>query len=647
MYKKKELESIFIEVINPQGKNIIVGCVYRHPCMDLSLFNDTYLRDLLDKLICENKTIIIMGDFNADILKYDSDRAIAEFVDLMYSNFLLPYICAPTRITSHSRTLIDNIFSNNIEEGNISGNIITTISDHYAQILLMKNLTTIKSPSSDIFQHNFKNFNKNLFESDLKNINWDLILKTNNNNVDNSFEEFFTTFNAILDRHAPIKKLSKKEIKLQQKPWITKGILTSIMKKNRIYKKLSRTKNIEKKNTLKIQFKHYRNSILKITNSSKAMHFNHFFDTNKQNYHKIWQGIKEIINISKNKKQFINSINNKIETTHDPFKIANTFNEFFSNIAKKIEGNITTTFKTHTDYLTDASPNSFFIYPTTSKEVESIINTLKNNKTTGPYSIPTKILKTYKTILSQPISELVNLSFTNGVFPKILKTASVTPIHKKGDKLECNNYRPISILSNISKLIEKLMHLRLYLFLEQNQVLYKLQFGFRNKHSTNLALIEITEKIRKACDEGLYACGIYLDFQKAFDTVNHSILLSKLEHYGIRGTTNNWFRSFICDRLQFTTINGQNSNQNKITHGVPQGSVLGPLLFIIFINDLHKAVQHSNVHHFADDTNLLLINKSLKKIKKLVNHDLKLITHWLRANKISLNANKTEIVIFR
>ena len=151
----------------------------------------------------------------------------------------------------------------------------------------------------------------------------------------------------------------------------------------------------------------------------------------------------------------------------------------------------------------------------------------------------------------------------------------------------------------------------------------------------------------KACDQGLFACGVYLDLKKAFDTVNHNILLSKLHHYGIRGKANNWFKSFLVNRNQYTSINNTNSTSEKVMYGVPQGSVLRPLLFFIFINDLHVSVRNSTIHHFADDSNLLLISKSLKQINKLINHDLSLLVQWLRLNKISLNTSKTKILIFR
>ena len=188
---------------------------------------------------------------------------------------------------------------------------------------------------------------------------------------------------------------------------------------------------------------------------------------------------------------------------------------------------------------------------------------------------------------------------------------------------------------------------KLYSFFERNNCLYNFQFGFRHRHSTTHTLVKICDQIQKAIDKGQFACGVFIDLQKAFDTVNHKILLSKLSYYGVRSNALDWFESYLTMRTQYVTISGSTSEKANIIHGVPQGSVLGPLLFLIYINDLHKAIMHSTVHHFADDTNLLYINKSAKKINKHINHDLRLLSDWLRANKISLNVDKTELVLFR
>ena len=253
-----------------------------------------------------------------------------------------------------------------------------------------------------------------------------------------------------------------------------------------------------------------------------------------------------------------------------------------------------------------------------------------------------------KELIAEPLAEIINLSLTTGVYIDKLKISKIIPIYKeKGSKYESKNYRPISLLSNINKIIEKIMHKRLYNFLEEQGSIYDNQFGFRKNHSTNHALLHLTEDIRQAIDSNKFACGVFIDLQKAFDTVDHNILLKKLEHYGIRGVANDWFKSYLKNRKQYVSISGYDSNLRNIDFGVPQGSVLGPLLFLIYINDLHKAIKFCVTRHFADDTNLLIYNNSLKQLQKDLNYDLKQLCNWLKSNKISLNCSKTELAIFR
>ena len=211
---------------------------------------------------------------------------------------------------------------------------------------------------------------------------------------------------------------------------------------------------------------------------------------------------------------------------------------------------------------------------------------MKTNKACGLNSIPTKILKLFKKEFLKPLSEIINLSFNQGVFPNLLKIANVIPIHKKDDKLDCNNYRPISLLSNISKIYEKCMHIRLKNFLRMNKLFFSHQSGFRNGYSTNHALTSLTEMIRKAIDEDKFACGVFIDLQKAYD---------------VRRVSYQWFKSYLTGRQQYATTAHQKSDHCNINYGVAQGSVLGPLLFLLYINDLNQTALHSKVHHFADD----------------------------------------------
>ena len=234
-----------------------------------------------------------------------------------------------------------------------------------------------------------------------------------------------------------------------------------------------------------------------------------------------------------------------------------------------------------------------------------------------------------------------------GVFPSVLKTAKVVPVFKKDSKLHYSNYHPISLLSNIEKILEKLMYKRLYTFLNNNNIIYSLQFGFRQQYFTSHALINIAENIRKALDYGNIGCGVFVDLQKALDTVDHQILLAKLNHYEICGVSKDWFKSYLSNCSQYISINGYKSGLAAINCGVHQGSVLGPLLFLLYINDLNQAIKFCKVHHFADDTNLLCLSNSIKKLNKLVHANLKHLVNWLNTNKISLNVKKMEMVIFK
>ena len=270
--------------------------------------------------------------------------------------------------------------------------------------------------------------------------------------------------------------------------------------------------------------------------------------------------IRNIIQIKSNAKTVPNCIFDNGSPITDPCQIANRFNDYFFSIGETLQSKINSSYLHFSRCLKNPNIHSIFLSPTDSVEVKNLILSLNNGKAAGPNSIPTLVLKHFIDEVSVILSSLFNLSLSNGIFPHSLKTSSVLPLFKKGSRLSCCNYRPISLLSNISKLLEKLMYSRLYNFSNMYNCFSELQFGFRAKHSTSHALISITEKIRTALDTGHYACGVFIDSQKAFDTVDHTILVSKLEYYGVRGIAKSWFSSYLQDRKQFVTLNGFKSS---------------------------------------------------------------------------------------
>ena len=405
----------------------------------------------------------------------------------------------------------------------------------------------------------------------------------------------------MLDTYATLKKINKCKLKFKSKPWITPGLQKSMFVKNKLLTNFINKKDPILKEEFHTNYKKYRNLLSTLMKKSKQAYYDKYFEKNWNNIKNTWKRIKSLISLKTKASSVLTVLSHENgDSITNPYDIANTFNDHFPFIAETTKRNIKYSHKHFSDYLSNESSSTIFLQPTDKEEVANIISSLNSNKASGPNSIPYRILFLLKNEISNQLADLFNLSFNTGVFPSVLKTAKVIPIFKKDSKLDYSNYRPISLLSNIENILEKLMYRRLYTFLNNKNIIYDLQFGFRQQYSTSYTLINITENIRKTCDDGNVGCGVFGDLQKAFDTVDHQILLAKLNHYGIRGVSNDWFKSYLSNHSQNVSINGYESSLAVINCGVPQGSVLGPFLFLLYINDLNQAI------NFVKFTTLLM-----------------------------------------
>ena len=360
MYEAGKLESVFLEVMNEKKKNEIFACIYRHPSMDINSFNEKYFNDIIAKLTEEGKLCYLAGDFNIDLLQSETHNHTKDFFDTLTSNLFVPHITLPTRVTNRSQTLIDNIYSNNPEfENCTSGNFTFSISDHLAQFIIIPTSGRRPPRIHNIKVRDTRNYSHEEMIADIINIDWNQILESDKADPNHSFIRFNEKVNELLDKHMPWRKLSKRELRMQVKPWITKGILNSIQRKDKLFRLFIRAKDPIRKETLHTEYKTLKNRITYTINMSKKNHYNQYFAENFRNIKKTWSGIKNIISIKSitNGQPTSMMIDKSLKT--NPKDIAEGFNAYFSTIAEKLLPKQTAGTKHFSEYLSDRVNHQF------------------------------------------------------------------------------------------------------------------------------------------------------------------------------------------------------------------------------------------------------------------------------------------------
>ena len=632
------LECLSVELILNKSKNIVVSCIYRQPGSPIDVCIDTM--NVLFSTICKRKNVYICGDFNINLLNVETHKGTRDFTDFIYSLGVYPLINKPTRIALGSATLIDNIFTNDLQNSHFSGLIINDISDHLPIFTIKRCFQERKLNPKFISVRNTSDEAIEAFCSALEKEDWDTLLISNDVNI--CYDAFLNNFITLYNEHCPTKQ-TKSTIKKTYKPWFTKSLQNACKKKNNLYATYlssNCTKALEK-------YKKYKNKLTQILRKCEKNYYDKILDEQKHNMKGTWNILNNIIGKNKNQKSYPETFKHNNTLVTNKKDIANGFNNFFVNIGPDLAKNITAPENSDIkDYLNVNKVQSLFIQPTCEQEILDIVKRADGKHSTDHDGLCMNTLKKIFGSICSPFTEICNKSLLNGVFPDNMKVAKVIPLFKAGENDVYTNYRPVSLLSQFSKILEKLFDKRLDSFLDKHEILVEEQYGFRRARSTSMAITQLIENLTDANEDKKYTVGVFIDLKKAFDTIDHNLLLKKLDHYGIRGVPNDWLRSYLSDRRQYVSFNNFNSDLMNVSCGVPQGSILGPKLFILYINDICNVSKMLKFVLFADDTNIFSSDVNIIDLCKNVSLELDKLNNWFAVNKLSLNISKTNFIIF-
>lgn len=629
------LEAVWVEIWETANKRLVVGVVYRPPSSDSAFMFE--LSEVLQLLRLELKEIVILGDLNCNILK--ADGPTKQLLDILADNELYQLVTAATRVTQESETIIDLLITNEPVKFVEVGCRECCISDH--KLVYGTRNVRNKTPKRNHEVSEYRAYNKCCIEAlrrDLDRVPWHILDIFDD--IEDSWCGWKLLFDLVLDEHAPIKKSRKKR---QHVPWITEEVRELFKIRDHLGKKARKTKDEE----VWIEYRMVRNYVTAELRRSKRAYLEGIALQSRRQPKRIWNELNKLM--GQNVKTPISLLRTEQGDIADNSGIANALNNFFisriEHMATGIDAQISGVSLTVHETTNDVMPKFEFM-PADESTVLGLLSNLDVCKTTGCDNIQARALKLTAEAIARPLCNLINRSLTTTQIPLEWKSANVTPVPKNGDEMQMENYRPISVLPVISKVMERIVFNQLYDFLQQHSLLSQHQSGFRPNHSTQDVLIKTVDDWRKSVDQDYVVGALFLDLSKAFDMINHELLLKKMRlEFGVVGRAEEWFRSYLSGRRQRVCVGQATSPWMTPRFGVPQGSILGPLMFILFVNALPKAVKHCSTNMYADDTTIYTAAETTEQALETLSIDANSTMDWYRQNKLIVNVEKTHLMV--